>query len=133
MIYNKITYYLLGFLCLCMYSSCKDNDNQTGDSWISGIPNQWNVGKEGGHKEFSFILTSDVPADRIDCTVPKEADNWCEATISGNKLYVMVFRSYVECERSTNITISSPGNKNFLIEINQEAPVVKAMTSKSKY
>ena len=121
MIYNKITYYLLGFLCLCMYSSCKDNDNQTGDSWISGIPNQWNVGKEGGHKEFSFILTSDVPADRIDCTVPKEADNWCEATISGNKLYVMVFRSYVECERSTNITISSPGNKNFLIEINQEA------------
>lgn len=123
MIQKIIWMFFYVFLCVCLLG-CNDNSGNSADSqWIVGLDVDMEFPMEGGIQESSFTLANGLDASQITCAIPAKDQAWCEALVKDNRLMVYVYRSYVESERYTDLTIEYGKELTYSIRIKQVAGI----------
>lgn len=118
---KKRLYILLSFMSILWIASCQESEKSSLDDWINGVESDLEFPMEGGIEEFSITLENELDISLLECNVPIKDKTWCEAIIEGNKLTISTYRSYVESNRNTDVTITHGKNYSYVIRINQEA------------
>jgi len=119
---KKWMFFYLLLLC-CLFGCSNDSGSRLGESWIEGLETDLEFPMEGGIKEFRFSLAAGMDATKVTCSIPAKDHTWCEAVIENDRLVVSVYRSYVEGERYTDLTIEYGKDCTYPIRIKQKAGI----------
>lgn len=120
---------ILSLLCLLGTSilfGCDDTESSSLGEGMTGLPADIEFPMEGGSQELQFALEGDFDVSKLNCTVPVKDQAWCEAYIENNTLVICTYRSYVDNERFTNVTIGYGDKNSYIIRVKQEKGISDA-------
>ena len=123
MIHKIIGLFFLPIMFLGAGGCSDSNGSPIDENWINGLINDVEFPMEGGTQNFLFALSDGLETSQVTCIVPAKDNTWCEAIIEGDRLMLSVFRSYVDTERYTTVSVEYGKEHSFVIRVKQAAGI----------
>lgn len=109
------------YIIMLLFISCSNHEIEEGNQWLELSSPSVSFDYLGGKQILSAKIASGVLPKSITPCLSEDGDKWCTVSINESAVTIKVEHSYIEKDRSTQVTLTYDDKSPIILSVSQSA------------